>query len=401
MMNKINLRNILVVVLVFILGFQLGQRDFSLKWKSYRPQISVSNEKPPKDVTVDFQLFWEVWDLVSRKYIDKKAINPQKMYYGAIEGMVRAVGDPYTAFLPPEAQKSTQETLGGSFEGVGLQLGFNKDKRLVVMAPLKGTPAEKSGIAAGDLILKIDDKDSTNISLPEAVNLIRGPKGSQVTLTTYRENDPQPSEVKITRDTIVVKSVELDIKTTPSGKKVALIHLSRFGEKTRDEWDEVISGALSQGVTGVVLDVRNNPGGFLDAAVYISSEFLDSGVVVMQEDGSGERLSQTVSRVGKILKLPLVVLINKGSASASEIVSGAMQDRGRGKLIGTTSFGKGTIQTPESLSGGTGIHITTAKWLTPNGRWIHDKGLEPDIVVESGTDPAKDPQLDRALQELN
>ncbi len=396
-----NARNLLVVILVFVLGFQLGQREYTLKWKNYRPDIRVSNEQPPKDVDIDFRLFWETWDLVSRKYIDKKAIDPQKMYYGAIEGMVRAIGDPYTAFLPPEAQKSTKEVLGGSFEGVGLQLGFNKDKRLVVIAPLKGTPAEKAGVMSGDLILKIDDKDATNLSLPEAVNLIRGTKGSEVNLTTYRENDSAPKEVRLIRDTIVVKSVDLVMKESKSGKKVALIHLSRFGEKTKDEWDEVVTAALNQGAQAIILDMRNNPGGFLDGAVYIASEFISKGVVVSQENGDGERISESVTRVGKLTNLPLVVLINKGSASASEIVAGAIQDTNRGKLLGETSFGKGTIQTPESLSGGTGIHITTAKWLTPNGRWIHDIGLEPEIKVEPGDDPTKDPQLERALQELD
>lgn len=392
---------LLTVLLIFILGFQLGHRSYSLEWSRYKPKITVSNQKSLQDTDIDFKLFWDTWDLVSRKYIDKSAIDSQKMYYGAIQGMVAAVGDPYTSFLPPDSQKATKETLGGSFEGVGIQLGFNKDKRLVVIAPLKGTPAQKAGILAGDLILKINNKDTSSLSLPDAVNVIRGTKGSDVTLTTFREDDGKPKDLTITRDTIIVKSVELESKSTQTGKKVAIVKLSRFGEKTHDEWDEAVNGVFGSDYQGMVLDLRNNPGGFLDSAVYIASEFIDSGTVAIQEDGQGQRRSFPVVRIGKLLKTPLVVLINKGSASASEIVAGAVQDKKRGTLVGEQSFGKGTIQSSEDLPGGTGIHITTAKWLTPNNRWIHNIGLTPDVKIEAGEDQSKDLQLDEALMLLD
>ena len=195
-LKKINSTATVFAILAFIIGWQLGHRDLSLQWKNYLPSVNVSNQQPPADKNdIDFKLFWEVWNLVSKEYVDKKAIDPQKMYYGAIQGMVSAVGDPYTVFLPPDSQKSTKEELGGSFEGVGIQLGFNKDKRLVVIAPLQGTPAEVAGIKAGDLILKIDNKDSSNISLPEAVSLIRGPKGTKIALEIYREGDQKPRDV--------------------------------------------------------------------------------------------------------------------------------------------------------------------------------------------------------------
>lgn len=393
---------ILTVLLVFILGWQLGHRDYTFSWQNYKPNIKVTNQLPPNQtVDIDFKLFWDTWNLVSQKYIDKKAIDPQKLYYGAIQGMVAAVGDPYTVFLPPTSQKTAKEQLGGSFDGVGIQLGYNKDKRLVVIAPLKDTPAYKAGVKAGDMILEIDSKDTSTISLPEAVGLIRGPKGSTVALSLFGENDTKPRGVQLIRDTIIVKSVDFEAKTTPSGKKVALIRLSSFGEKTKQEWDEAVSEALAAGVSGVVVDVRNNPGGFLEAAVYIGSEFLDGGNVVLQEDSQGDRQELGVMRTGKILKQPLVVLINKGSASASEILAGAMQDRKRGTLVGDQSFGKGTIQTAEDLAMGTGIHITTAKWLTPGGHWVHNVGLTPDVKVEFGTDPTRDLQLEKALEILN
>lgn len=398
--KKLNLFTLAVVLLAFILGWQLGSKDLKVQWQNYQPQFSTSTP-PPEHSNIDFKLFWQTWNLVSREYFDKKALDPQKMYYGAIQGMVSALGDPYTVFLPPQSQKSIKEELGGSFDGVGMELGYSKDKRLVVIAPLPGTPAEKAEIKAGDFILKIDDQDTSSMNLPDAVNLIRGPKGSKVSLEIYHDGDKKPTDLSLERDTILVKSVSLTFKNTPSGKKVAIIKLTRFGEKTEDEWNQVVADTLAAAPSGVVLDLRNNPGGFLDGAVFIGSEFIESGDIVLKENGKGERQFFKVSRMGKLLKQPLVVLINKGSASASEIVAGAIQDDGRAPVVGEQSFGKGTIQVSEDLPGGTGIHITTDKWLTPKGRWIHNSGLTPDIKVDLGDDPTKDPQLDKALEILN
>lgn len=395
-------KTILVVLIAFLLGWQLGHKDLQIKWVSFKPTVTITSKEPPQDIKVDFKLFWDTWDLLSRSYIDKKALDPQKMFYGAISGMVSALGDPYTVFLSPSQQKVSKEELNGSFEGVGIQLGFNKDKRLVVVAPLTKTPAERAGIKPEDLILKIDDKDTTNMTLPEAVELIRGPKGTQVVLTILREGMDEPKSYSLIRETILVKSVEVSFKKTMGGKNVAVIKLSRFGERTEKEWESVVSEILSERTDGLVLDVRNNPGGFLEGAVFIASEFLSSGDVVLQENNQGIRIPFKVSRNGKLTKLPLVVLINKGSASASEIVAGALKDRKRAKLVGQNSFGKGTIQEAQDLAGGTGIHITVAKWLTPEGRWVNDsEGLEPDVKIEEDKeDSTKDPQLDKALELL-
>lgn len=402
----INIRLLLIATLTFLLGWQLGHRDVTVKWSKYRPTISVVNKQPPKNINVDFKLFWDTWDLVSREYIDKKAIDPDKLFYGAISGMVSAIGDPYTVFLPPEQQKSTKEELNGSFEGVGIQLGFDKDKRLVVVAPLKGTPAEKSGIKPKDMIIKIGEKDTNAMSLPEAVKLIRGPKSTQISLTIFREGESDTKVYNLTRDTIVVKSVEVSFKDLNEGKKAAVIKLSRFGERTKDEWDEAINEIKTSNTSAVILDLRNNPGGYLEGAVFVASEFLDGGDVVLQEDNEGRRISFRVNRVGKLTKIPLLALINKGSASASEIVAGAFQDRKRAKLLGEKSFGKGTIQEAQDLPHQTGIHITVSKWLTPNGRWVNEtEGLEPDVKIEVGKDEkeddTKDIQLDKAVELLN
>lgn len=405
-LKRINVFTILVALLTFVVGWQLGHRDLQFRVQNYHPSITVTNKTPPNNIKVDFKLFWDTWDLLSEHYLDKQALDPQKLFYGAIQGMVAAVGDPYTVFLPPEQQKITKGELGGSFEGVGIELGFNKDKRLVVIAPLDGTPAAKGGIKAGDMILGIDKKVTTALSLPDAVNLIRGQKGSVVTLTVLREGETDTRDIQLTRDTIVVKSVNLSFKKTQSGKEIGILKLSRFGERTNDEWIAAVSDLLTHAPAGVVLDVRNNPGGFLDGAVFIASEFLDGGDIVLQENSQGQRLPYKVNRGGKLLQFPLVVLINKGSASASEIVAGALQDRKRAKLVGEKSFGKGTIQEAQELQGGTGLHITTAKWLTPNGRWVNStEGFDPDFKIElpkssDGVPTLEDPQMDKALELL-
>lgn len=417
LMQKFNVFTILIVLSAFILGWQIGHRDIQFKWATYTPSVTIENKEPPKNLNVDFKLFWDTWDLLSKNYFDKKALDPQKMFYGAIQGLVASVGDPYTVFLPPTQQKSSKEELGGSFDGVGIELGFNKDKRLVVISPLEGTPAKKAGILPQDMIVKIDGKDTTNISLLDAVNLIRGPKGSSVKLTVFREGVDATQDFDLNRETIIVKSADVlyqqagssASKNTTSGKKIAVIKLSRFGERTKDEWNQVVADVLSKNVDGIILDMRNNPGGFLDGAVFIASEFLPDGDVVLQENSQGQRSPYKVNREGRLLKQPLVVLINKGSASASEIVAGVMQDRKRAKLVGEKSFGKGTIQESEELPGGTGIHITVAKWLTPLGRWVNDTtGFEPDVKVEvpapkagESVDLAKDIQLDKALELLD
>jgi carboxyl-terminal processing protease len=402
LLQKINLRQILLLILVFILGWQLGNREVSLKWFNYRPTLSVEDKTPPQSIDINFSLFWKVWDLVSSQYLEKKSIDPKKLFYGAISGMVASIGDPYTVFLPPQEQKSSKEDLNGAFDGVGIQLGFNNDKRLVVIAPLDGTPAKSAGIKAQDVIIKIDGKSTQDMILPEAVKLIRGIKGSKVILSIAREGQENPIDFELIRDTVLVKSVEIEYKILDNGKNIAHIKLSRFGERTKEEWNEAIKDILSNKVDGIILDVRNNPGGFLDGAVFISSEFLQGGNVVLQEDSEGKRNYFAVERGGKLTSLPMLVLINKGSASASEIVAGALQDRGRAKLMGVKSFGKGTIQEAQDLEAGTGIHITVAKWLTPNGRWVNEtEGLIPDVIIEEDKEnPDNDLQLQMALDFL-
>ena len=420
-----------VILLIIVSGFGgyfAGKHEIKVAWDKYKPDVSVQSLEPPPgiDKNIDFRLFWDVFKRLEQNYIEKTAIDMQKMYYGAISGMVAALGDPYTVFLPPQQNKETKEELSGHFDGIGAQLGV-KDKKIVVIAPLKASPAENAGIRASDWVVKVDGKDTYNWTLPEAVSKIRGQRGTKVKLTILHEDDDKPVDIEIVRDTIVVKSVEWSEKESSgsastadkskeeligkrekNGKKVAVIKLSRFGEATNDEWQKVVSEVIKfknsggRAFAGVILDLRNNPGGFLTGAVFIASEFIPDGTVVMQENARGERQTFSVNRIGKLTTEPIVVLINKGSASASEIVAGALRDRGRAKLIGEKSFGKGTIQEAQDLSEGAGIHITTAKWLTPNGNWVNKtEGLEPDIEVKQDEkEPNRDVQLERAIEEM-
>ncbi len=393
-------RNIILLVSLLILsgglGYNLGQNQALSQKSSLPPSYSIINKNVSAQRTLDFSLFWTVWDKLNQTYFDRTALDGQKMFYGAISGLVSSLGDPYTVFLTPSQNKETKDELGGLFEGIGAELGI-KDKKIVVISPLPGSPAQKAGLLPGDWIAKINSKDTGSISLPEAVNLIRGPKGTTVTLTIVHDKSEKSVDMTIVRDTIVVHSVNLSFKDN-----IAVVKLSRFGDTTNDEWDKAVSQILAKPDTrGVVLDLRNDPGGYLTGSVYIASEFLDGGTVVYQEDANQLRTPYNVDRVGKLLRIPLAVLINKGSASASEIVAGALQDRNRAKLLGENSFGKGTIQNAEDLGGGAGLHVTVAKWLTPNARWINGSGLTPDYKVEMDVNnPDKDPQLDKALELL-
>jgi carboxyl-terminal processing protease len=428
---KLTLRQIRVFILAICLlvltggtGYRLGQKQ---ALSSATTKIKLERKVPAGKEGLDFNLFWEVWDKVEANFLGRKDIDRKEMVYGAISGMVASLGDPYTVFLPPEENEEAKDDLRGDFEGVGIQIGYkqslksqgdyNKEKRLSVIAPLSGTPAEAAGLKAGDLILKIVDeaqkvdRETTEIPLPEAVKLIRGPQGSLVKLTIQREGVEKPFEVSLKRSTIVVKSVEVKFSHSAKAsrdkeeKVVAILKLSRFGERTYDEWEEAVEEiknqeASSKNFAGVILDLRNNPGGFLQGAVFIGSEFLPSGTVVQQDLGVNGKENYPVNRQGELLKEPLIVLINAGSASASEIVAGALQEAKRAKVVGEKSFGKGTVQEAEDLAGGAGLHITIARWLLPSGRSIDQEGIKPDLEIEEDSTGAKDLPLEKAMELL-
>ncbi|MCX7928320.1 MAG: S41 family peptidase [Patescibacteria group bacterium] len=410
------LRKILVLVFFVALGFSLGyslrdngyivtHSNFSLTKVDSYPKVTINRSVPLEKTDLDFSLFWKVWDILSSKYYDKSKLIDSELVYGAIRGMVSAVGDPYTSFFKPEENKIVQEDLQGSFGGVGINIHM-VNNQLVVEAPVPGTPAERANIQAGDYILRIKDKaknvdrDTDGISLGEAVSLIRGQVGTKVTLSLIREGGDEPFDVELTRAIINVPSVSLSFV----GKDSNLAHLrvNKFAADTLKEWNDAISDiVLKRNVKGIVLDLRNNPGGYLTQAVDLGTDFLEVNDVVVIEDNGKTKKEYKVQKLGRLRSMPVVVLINRGSASASEILAGALRDHGRAKLIGENSFGKGTIQEPVDLNGGGGLHVTVAKWLTPKGVWVNTTGLTPDIKISQDKQTEADEQLEEAVKFLS
>jgi carboxyl-terminal processing protease len=391
-----NITNVLLAASVAVLLFGGGYTYGKYQAGEVQKQLSAQRN-------IDFTLFWNVWDTVSKKYVDKKKVDTKKMYLGAIKGMVASLEDPYTFFLNTEENKQSKDDLGGKFEGIGAQLGL-KDGMTVVVAPLKNSPAEKAGIHAGDYIVKVDDVDTKGMPLTQVVSKVRGNRGTKVKLTLLR--DGQQIEVSVARDVIHIDSVELRFEDS-----VAYLKLNQFGDNTVDEWEQKVSEIKikwdKKEVKGLVLDLRDNPGGYLESSVYLAGEFLPQGkVVVKQESTTFANKDYLVNRTGKLLDIPMTVLINKGSASASEILSGALRDHKRAELIGEKSFGKGSVQEAIDLGDGAGLHVTVAKWILPGGEWINGKGIEPKIKVENVVKEGNtitredDKQLDTAVAEV-
>lgn len=407
-MNFIKVRKYLAGSLFGIIliagGYFLGVQGFKAKVDQAR-KVEIVREVPP-DKNIEFSLFWKVWDTLANRYFDQSKLIPVNMVYGAIQGMVASLGDPYTVFLPPSENKVVQEDLNGSFEGVGIQIGF-RSARLAVIAPLSDSPAEHGGIKAGDFILRIKDDGkkldigTSGITLPDAVQAIRGKSGTKVTLTLAREGVSDPIVVDLIREKLEVPSVELDM--VGEGEKIAHIQVNKFSSETTKEWNEITGQILkAAGVKSVIIDLRNNPGGYLQSAVDLAGDFVERGeIVVIEERGDGARNEFKSEGAMRLAKYNVVILINGGSASASEILAGALRDQKKIKILGEKSFGKGTIQEPIEIPGGSGLHITTAKWLTPNGIWINEVGIAPDTEITDDEATVEDEQLLRAIGSFN
>ena len=329
--------------------------------------------------------------------MERNKLDPQQLLYGAMSGLVDAVGDPYTVFLDPEQNKDFELSLSGTYEGVGIEMDV-REGQIVVIAPIEGAPAQKAGVAAGDKILRIDDVDTSTLKIQEAVQKIRGTAGSSVVLTL--ERDGKKFDIKITREKITIKSVEFE----DLGQGIARIKIVRFGDNTLREWKNAANKVVSGGFKKLILDLRNNPGGRLDISISVAGDFVSKGTtIVVEEDSSGNQLPFKSEEEPILQGIKAAVLINKGSASASEIVAGALRDLLSVKLVGEMSFGKGTIQKVDDLPAGAGLHITFAKWLTPKGTWVNQKGLKPDIEVkltEADAKAKRDPQLAKAKELL-
>lgn len=389
------------LVISFGSGFTMGKGQSTPVYLD-----GVSGIDLGKPEGVDFSIFWDAWHVVQEKFATKESLNSQNMVYGAISGMLESLEDPYTVFMNPEDSKKFFDDLGGSFEGVGMEIGI-RNKALQVIAPLEGTPAQRAGIRAGDRIVKIGDTVTEGMSVEKAVSLIRGPKGTSIILTVFREGWEETKEFTIVRDVIIIPSLEWELLASPgeAGGKgdIAYIKLFQFSEKAGRDFRRASQEIVASKAKYIVLDVRNNPGGFLDVAVDIAGWFVERGSVVVTEKLKEENEQRVHQARGSasLRSYPVVVLINEGSASASEILAGALRDNRDILLVGKQSFGKGSVQEIENLRDDSSLKVTIAKWLTPKGNVIQDVGLKPDIEVENIPEHEEkdvDSQLDKALE---
>lgn len=378
----------LIAVLAFVSGIAVAQR-----WGNRLPLVaaagssSAAQSSTPDKAEADFAVFWQVWNLVDSKFYRKEPLDYRKMTYGAIEGMLKSLGDDYTFFEEPQAAEQTRERISGQIEGIGAYVE-HKDNKLLILSPIEESPAEKAGVLAGDQILKVDDTDmaayleglqGTEASR-KAAALIRGPKGSAVKLTLFRETSNQTLELSIVRDAVPLISV----RSYLLDGNVGYVQVSEFKDTTTGELDRALNNLMAQQPKGVILDLRNNPGGLLTSGREMIGRFLPDGIALQEEFSDGRIENLEIKRDGDpadALEIPMIVLVNGGSASASEIVAGALRDRQRALLVGEKTFGKGSVQSIEPLDDDSSVRITIAHWLTPNGTQIHHKGIEPDYYV--------------------
>jgi carboxyl-terminal processing protease len=352
----------------------------------------------PQDMQTLFAPFWEAWNIVHEQYVDQP-VDDLKLMQGAIRGMMESLGDKHSSYMDPVNFKQANESLSGEYEGIGAYVDTGGDF-LSITSPIPGSPAEAAGLRPGDIIVKIDGEDMTGVEPEIARQHVLGPAGSVVHLSIARDGEKALLEIDVTRDRIVIKSATG--KMLDNG--VAYIQITTFGDNTTSELTKALTDVMAQNPKGLILDLRNNGGGYLQTAVEVASQFLGDGVVLYEQYGDGKKNTYDVQSGGMATDIPMVVLINEGSASASEIVAGALQDYARATLVGVTSYGKGSVQNWIPLSDNQGaVRVTIAKWLTPNGRTIHEKGLTPEVWVEMTEDDYKndlDPQLDTAIQTL-
>ncbi len=414
--NRLSIGAVLVVVIAisFIFGFHSGSN-------SIPPEnlvITVENKETGKPETVDFKAFWKAWNILNEKYAGTSTTDQERVW-GAIEGMTASLDDPYTVFFPPKESKIFASEIAGNFEGVGMELGV-KEGKLTVVSPIKDAPAEKAGVRAGDYIVKIDDKDALLLATDEAVQFIRGKAGTKVKLTIAREGVKTPIEITITRAKIELPTVKTTTKNEiastggeePSGTGlrkdgIFVISLYSFNATSANQFRNALKDFIDSGSHKLVLDLRGNPGGYLEAAVDMASWFLPAGDVIVREEFGKERESNALRSKGYDIfgdTLRMIILVDGGSASASEILAGALSENGVAKLVGTKTFGKGSVQELVNITDETSLKVTIANWFTPNGVSISKQGITPDFVVpytEEDAKAKKDPQMDKAIEILS
>ncbi|MDD2680895.1 MAG: S41 family peptidase [Patescibacteria group bacterium] len=386
-----------LVIALMVISFVAG-----LTWTSknsdnpqliaYSPEaIAIQNES-----SFNFNLYWEVWDRLKSDYVDKNMVKDEDMFYGSLRGLAASMDDPYTIFMDPVEAKEFADDLSGTFEGIGAEVGMRNDI-VTIIAPLNGMPAEKAGLRSGDKVYAINDESTIGLTIDQAVKKIRGPKDTEVKLTVIREGEDAPITITITRGLIVVKSVKTEMRKDG----VFVITISNFNDDTMGLFNSAIKEVLTKNPKGIILDLRNNPGGYLDTAIGMASAWVKEGPVVIEQFGEGRRQEYFANGNDSLGKFKTVVLINGGSASASEIVAGALRDYKKATLVGDESFGKGSVQSLRDLSDGSTLKVTVAKWLTPAGDFIDEKGIVPEYEVEytkEDLDKEIDPQMNKALE---
>ena len=402
-MKKIKIIKTILIIFAFLVvgffaykvGVFVGEENIL---KTPPPQII--NQDLAKPEKVDFSIFWEAWRKLEREFLEKDKIDYQKMVYGAIEGMVESLEDPYTTFFTPQQTEEFTQELSGKYEGVGMEIGI-KNGELQVISPFEGTPAAQAGLRPGDKILKIEETLTHDLPVEEAARLIKGPKGTEVRLLIQREGWSEPKEIKLKRDVIKIPTLKWELKEDD----IAVIKIYQFNQILTSEFKKATFEILNSNAKKIILDLRNNPGGYLDKAVEIAGWFLPKGeVVVWQDMGEGKERNAYKSKGPETFSnYPVVVLINQGTASGAEILAGALRDQRGIKLVGEASFGKGSVQEQLDLSDGSSLKVTIAKWLTPKGESIDKKGLVPDIeveITEEDWEKNRDPQLEKAIEIL-
>lgn len=383
---------VILIVVVAFGSYQLG---------TLRPKVvvvkGVDNIQNNEIKNVDFGTYWQVWDLIKNNYLKANEINDQELVYGSAAGLTQALDDPYTVFLKPEDAKRFQDDIKGVFSGIGAEIGIRGDY-VVVVAPLKNSPAEKAGLKSGDKILAVDDKGTGNISLDEVVKNIRGKRGTEVVLTILSNGDSKTKEVKIIRDNITVPTAKWEMKEG----NIAHLQLFNFNENANNVFADVMNEALRAGAEGLVLDLRNNPGGFLEIAVSIAGIFVNPGEEIVAEEFASGKLNSFKAQGDPVLKdFPLIILVNKGSASASEILAGALRHYVKATIVGEQTFGKGTVQELKQLADGSTLKITIAHWVLPDSTIIDGNGIAPDVevkITDEDIEAERDPQLKKALE---
>jgi len=401
--SKSGLKLLLAVIFIFfvftsfVVGFYLG--IWQVISSQYNLPVTDIIKSAPTYIfsdRVDVGLFWKVWQAINNKFVNQP-VNEEDIFYGALQGMVNSLEDPYSIFLDPEQTRAFNKELSGSFEGIGAEIGIKNDQ-LTIIAPLPGTPAFETGLKSGDRILKIDGQTTKDLTLDQAIILIRGPRGSTVVLSILSDGEEEIREVSIKRDIIKVESVTWEMKDN----SIAYIQIAHFNSDTYSDFKKIVNEVIIQSPRGIVLDLRNNPGGYLDTAIDIAGEFLEKRVIVIEDFGKTKKEYKSKG-TAQFKDIKTVVLVNGGSASASEIIAGALQDYQRATIIGEQTFGKGSVQDFEEFPDGSSLKLTVAKWLTPKGRLIEEEGVTPDIEVaftEEDYNNDLDPQLAKALEIL-